>query len=415
MKNNPRRFSKKPIVVGIAAALSLSLFGASLNNAQAARWEFGDVEVSFDSTFSAGTSIRTENRNWDDNVAKANNLNNDFDFSQYSPFANANPTKYTIWQGAGGFSSNGDNGNLNYDAGESFSQLIKGSHELNVQYDNLGVFVRGMYYYDFAMMDSSRDWTNPVSGMENNPCDDSEAKKQVCADVRLLDAYFYGDFDLGEMPLSVRVGQQVISWGESTLIGHGISEINPVDLSRLKAPGSELTEAFILFGAVWGALGVTENFSIEAFYQLEYKETVIDACGSYFSQADYLAEGCDKLVIQPGPTTYQLAEDPELHSRGFYAERGTDENASDSGQFGIAFKYYAEELNATEFGLYYMNYHSRLPYASAEAGLFNDAKASKAFQSLRFIIPVKVTRLSSVMVISNGKLLVTPFMVTEAT
>ena len=38
--------------------------------------------------------------------------------------------------------------------------------------------------------------------------------------------------------------------------------------------------------------------------------------------------------------------------------------ASDSGQFGLAFRYIAEELNDTEFGLYYLNYHSRAPFLS---------------------------------------------------
>ncbi len=213
MNNSPRRFSKKPSVVGVAAALSITLLGAGLNSAQAARWNFGDVDVSFDSTFSVGSSWRTENRNWNDNVAKANNLNNGFDFSHYNAALNANPKNVTLWQGAGGYSSNGDNGNLNYDKGESFSQLIKGTHELDVHYDGMGIFVRGMYYYDFAMMDNDRSWTNPISGQVNDPCDDSEAKKQVCTDVRLLDAYVYGNFDLGDMPFSIRAGQQVISWG----------------------------------------------------------------------------------------------------------------------------------------------------------------------------------------------------------
>ena len=46
---------------------------------------------------------------------------------------------------------------------------------------------------------------------------------------------------------------------------------------------------------------------------------------------------------------------------------------------------------------------------------FKDAKASKAFQSFKFIVPVNVTRLSSVILISNGKSLVTPFIVSVAT
>jgi len=404
MKNSPRRFSRKPLAVGIAAALSMTLLGTSLNNAQAARWSFGDVDVSFDSTFSAGTSIRTENRNWDDNIAKANNLNNGFDFDNYHTFLNANPNKYTVWQGTGNYSTNGDNGNLNYDAGDSFSQLIKGTHELDVHYDNIGLFVRGMYYYDFAMMDSDRDWTNQLSGQTNDPCNDSEAKKQVCTDVRLLDAYVYGDFDLGDMPFSVRLGQQVISWGESTLIGHGISEINPVDIARLRAPGAELKEAFIPFGAVWGSLGITENFNIEAFYQYSWEKTILPPPGSYFSTNDFAGDGGNHNNVQLGFSgnpdmdvntlmagLNQIGDmmrsgDPAmmaaagqaylayptkitLRSPGKSAELEPD----DGGQYGLRLSWYLPELNETELSLYYVNYHSRRPIFAGQTANFGAA------------------------------------------
>src|SRR5690606_4959054 len=44
--------------------------------------------------------------------------------------------------------------------------------------------------------------------------------------------------------------------------------------------------------------------------------------------------------------------------------RDQDREPSDSGQYGIAARWYSEDLNNTEFGFYFMNYHSRLPIAS---------------------------------------------------
>ena len=404
MTYSPRRFSKKPLAVGIATALSMTLLAASINTAQAAKWDFGDVEVSFDSTFSLGTSIRTENRNWDKNIAIANNVNNGFDFSNYNAVTNANPDKYTIWQGAGGYSANVDNGNLNHDAGEAFSKIIKGTHELDVHYDGMGVFVRGMYYYDFAMMDNKRDWSNQISGAINDPCDDSEAKDQVCADVRLLDAYVYGNFDIGEMPFSIRVGQQVISWGESTLIGHGISEINPVDIARLKAPGAELKEAFIPFGAVWASLGITENFSVEAFYQYSWEKTILPPPGSYFSTNDFAGDGGHNNNVQLGFSgnpdidintlmagLNQIGDmlrsgDPALMAAAQTAYlayptkitlrapgAAAQQDPEDGGQYGLRLSWYVPELNETEFSLYYVNYHSRRPLFSGQTANFGAA------------------------------------------
>lgn len=47
--------------------------------------------------------------------------------------------------------------------------------------------------------------------------------------------------------------------------------------------------------------------------------------------------------------------------------RGADQDPDDSGQWGVALRYYSEELNSTEFGFYYMNYHSRLPIAQVRS------------------------------------------------
>ena len=38
-----------------------------------------------------------------------------------------------------------------------------------------------------------------------------------------------------------------------------------------------------------------------------------------------------------------------------------DNEPDDRDQFGVAFRYYAEELNDTEFGFYYMQYHNKIP------------------------------------------------------
>ena len=389
MKHCPRNmFYKKPL----ASCITAALLAASASSVQAANFQLGNFDISFDSTFTVGSSWRVENRNWNDNVGKANNPNNGFDFSQYHPALNPVPSNVDIWRGEGGYSTNGDNGNLNFDAGEAFSKIFKGSHELDIRYDNVGVFVRGMYYYDFAMMDDDRAWTNPTSGQLNDPCKDEVAKEYSCADLRLLDAFVYGDFDLGEMPFSVRIGQQVISWGESTLISHGISELNPVDIARLRAPGSELKEAFIPFGAAWASLGLTENVNIEAFYQYSWEETRLPTPGSYFSTNDFAGAGGQYNNVQLGfsgnpdmDLTYLLAgmnEIGDLMRAGQIDSaaagnmllaygtkltlRGEDAiiKPDDGGQYGLRLSWYIPELNDTELSFYHMNYHSRRPFFS---------------------------------------------------
>ena len=406
-------FYKKPLALSIAAAM-MTLAGAS---AQATNFELGKFDISFDSTFSAGASWRVEDRNWNDNIGKSNNINNGFDFSQYHPILNVNPNAATVWDGAGGYSTNGDNGNLNFDSGESFSKLIKGSHELDVRYENLGFFARGIYFYDFEMMDSDRAWTNPHSGKVNDPCRDDDARDQVCRDVRLLDAFVYGDFDIGEMPFSVRVGQQVISWGESTLISHGISELNPVDIARLKAPGAELKEAFIPFGAVWASLGVTENFNVEMFYQYSWEKTVLPAPGSYFSTNDFAGDGghfnnvqlnfasnpdtdLDSLITDLNALRGQIlngnvaiADAGGAYVGGFptkltLRQEDAENDPEDGGQYGLRLSWFIPELNDTEISLYHMNYHSRRPVFS---GITADFSAEALAHDVGMLVSSEIT------------------------
>ena len=47
--------------------------------------------------------------------------------------------------------------------------------------------------------------------------------------------------------------------------------------------------------------------------------------------------------------------------------RAADNKPKDTGQFGLAFRYFAPWLRDTEFGLYYLRYHSRLPVLSGRA------------------------------------------------
>jgi hypothetical protein len=388
-------FAKKPLAIGVASAL----FALSMAPAQAASWNLGDVDITFDSTFSYGGSWRTEDRNFD-TISKVNHPR--FDWEGYN--AGTNEVLYSnsqIWMEPGAYSSNGDAGNLNYDRGDMFSSLFKGLHELSIKKDNIGLFTRFMYFYDFALMDNDGAYTNPVSGQRVDPCADSDARDLTCRDVRLLDAYVYGNFSFndGMNPVTVKVGQQVLSWGESTLIQHGIN-ITPIDVGVARAPGAELKEAYIPVGMATLNIGLTENLSTELFYQYEWVNSYLPVPGTYFSTNDFAGEGGYAQNVQLG-----FAGNPDIdlfhllqrlneigagvrngdltqaQAIGQYLQYPTkltlrpygsdgDIKPKDGGQYGIKFEYFAPDLNDTEFAVYYMNYHSRTPVISGVAADF---------------------------------------------
>jgi len=388
-------FAKKPLAIGVASAL----FALSMAPAQAASWNLGDVDITFDSTFSYGGSWRMEDRNFD-TISKVNHPR--FDWEGYN--AGTNEVLYSnsqIWMEPGAYSSNGDAGNLNYDRGDMFSSLFKGLHELSIKKDNIGLFTRFMYFYDFALMDNDGAYTNPVSGQRVDPCADSDARDLTCRDIRLLDAYVYGNFSFndGMNPVTVKVGQQVLSWGESTLIQHGIN-ITPIDVGVARAPGAELKEAYIPVGMATLNIGLTENLSTELFYQYEWVNSYLPVPGTYFSTNDFAGEGGYAQNVQLG-----FAGNPDIdlfhllqrlneigagvrngdltqeQAIGQYLQYPTkvtlrpygsegDIKPKDGGQYGIKFEYFAPDLNDTEFAVYYMNYHSRTPVISGIAADF---------------------------------------------
>lgn len=392
-------FAKKPLAVGVASAM----FALSLAPAQAASWDLGDVNITFDSTFSYGASWRMEDRDWN-TISKVNHPR--FDWSGYNAATNNIYLPSQIWQQPGAYSSNGDAGNLNYDRGDMFSSLAKGLHELSITKDNIGLFTRFMYFYDFALMDNDGAYSNPVSGQRVDPCADDDARDLACRDIRLLDAYVYGNFSFndGMNPVSVKVGQQVLSWGESTFIPHGINS-TPIDVGVLRSPGADLKEAYIPVGMAVLNIGLTENLSTEMFYQYQWVNSYLPVPGSYFSTNDFAGEGGYLQNVQLGfagnpdidlahllaslnglgsavagglitPTQAgqaYLAYPTKVTLRP-YGSAGEIE-PEDGGQYGIKFDYFASNLNDTEFSLYYMNYHSRVPVISGIASDFSQVGA----------------------------------------
>ncbi len=410
MKYKPSACKKTSIAVGVAAVLATA-------SVSAADWSFGDVQVKVDSTFTLATSIRTENRDFS---LIGNSNHPQFDWSGYNAATNVIYPSADIWALAdGAYSNNGDLGNLSFDPGEAFSTQFIGLHELDVRYGDYGLFARGFYYYDFELSDSHRDWANPITGTPVNPCQDSKASDELCKDIRMLDFFAYADFYMGDMPVSLRIGDQVVSWGESTFIQHGINTTNPVDVTRAQAPGSELKEVFIPVGMVYGSIGVTDTISFEAYYQYEYERSRLPVAGSYLATNDFAGEGGSFNLIQLGFTgNPDIDADtlinqlngigsalrsgvltPAQASQAYLAyptkvavramSDAAHDEASDSGQYGIKMSWFAPELNETEFGFYHINYHSQRPLVS---GITSNFTAAGIGADIGMLATTKITR-----------------------
>lgn len=327
--------------------LMASLLATVSLPAHAVQFSMGDVNGTFSSKLSIGASWRMDGQ--DKTLLSPGNTN---DKGRAS-------------------SSVTDDGNLNFEDGDLISFVFKGRHDLELTYQNLGLFTRFRYWYDQELENGKRPHGNSLNEYTPDKTLDDSGFSDLAksSGIELLDLYVYGSFDLGNVPLDLRLGRQVVSWGESTFIQNGVNIINPVDVSALRKPGAELKEALLPVGMLYMGAGLTDALSMEAFYQYEWKKTELDGCGTYFATNDVISDGCEILtVFSTIPDQIQATEEgsfgpfpvPEQFLR-----RADDLEASDSGQYGLSFRYFAESLNSTEFGIYYLNYHSRTPIFSA--------------------------------------------------
>ncbi|MCM2377051.1 DUF1302 domain-containing protein [Pseudomonas marginalis] len=345
------RRAKLPLAVSLASTLAGPAFGVSFN--------IGEIEGSFDSSLSVGASWSTAERNR--SLIGVNN-------------------------GGKGLSQTSDDGHLNFDKGDAFSKIFKGIHDLELKYGDTGVFVRGKYWYDFALQNEELDFKD----VSNN----NRKEGAKSSGGQILDAFIYHNYTIADQPGNVRFGKQVVSWGESTFIGGGINSINPIDVSAFRRPGAEIKEGLIPVNMFYVSQTLTDNLSAEAFYQLEWDQTVTDNCGTFFSQPDVVSDGCsDNLrllakrstIAATAPGRGALAQfaarGVDTNEEGTLVRRGGDKDARDSGQFGVAMHYNFEPLD-TEFGAYFMNYHSRAPIFSATAAPASAYAIAPAFGTL---------------------------------
>ncbi|MCY1292604.1 hypothetical protein D9M70_418380 [compost metagenome] len=225
--------------------------------------------------------------------------------------------------------------------------------------------MRGKYWYDFELKDESR--------LHKDISDHNRKEGAKSSGAQLLDAFAYYNYSLADKPGTVRLGKQVVSWGESTFIGNSINSINPIDVAAFRRPGAEIKEGLIPVNMFFLSQGLTDSLSAEAFYQLEWDQTVIDNCGTFFAGTDVAADGCDSNynILDPASIAQLQAASAagllpgvNVTSEGLMVRRGPDRDARDSGQWGLTLRWLGDE---TEYAAYAMNYHSRTPIVGMQA------------------------------------------------
>lgn len=338
----------KPLAVALAA-LGLGL----ANPAAAFKFEMDNGWTgSFDSTFSFGLQQRLKSpdnsiigNDSGGNVPTQAHLGSLVNGPGYD--ATANPDfNYTQT----------DDGDLNYKKGQIVSAVVKGTHELFLkEQGNWAALGRFTWSSDFEAAKTQR-----------TPLDDA-AKRAVQQNVTLLDLWVSKELSLGGNSAKLKLGNQVISWGEDIFIIGGINSINALDLRKIHIPGVQLKEIFVPAPMLSLASGLGGGFSMEAYYQFRWNKFILDPAGTYWSSADFLGKGGQRGAFIPssfgGIGDFDPTRGRTLSAISAAGGLVPIESTSpkNGGQYGFNLRFRPREAE-TEYAAYYIRYHDKLPF-----------------------------------------------------
>ncbi|KVX54897.1 DUF1302 domain-containing protein [Burkholderia stagnalis] len=347
--------------------ISIAVLGAATSSAYGYDFTMGDgaVQGSWVTNLTAGAGIRTK--------SPSCSLTGDPNAYGCGAAANTNQWGY------------GDNGNLNYRKGQPFSTYVSATSELLLKMPSEGLkfMVRGTGMYDFLAGNTAR---TPLS---------STASAQVVYNAQLLDLWAQKDFTIGGRNAHVRLGNQVINWGESMFAQSGINTTNSLDTQKLLIPGAQLKQALLPAPMLSVAADLSHGFSTEAYYQFQWNGNRYPPVGSYWSLANVFGRGAEPFTINTnnlnvaGPSAGTIAGLSGLDKgnsgvldgirnglvNGTYAGPpfndigipvSTQLPAKYRPQFGVKFNFSPRSFDAN-FAFYYLNYIDKSPVLSTLA------------------------------------------------
>ena len=176
---------------------------------------------------------------------------------------------------------NADDGRLNFDNGDLTAANLKATFDIEARNGPFTIFGRVNAFYDAAMDDAG---SFARSGLTER-ADDNYVRN-----LNLLDLYLDYNGEIGDMPLQVRLGKQVINWGEATFFIGGNSVFSPIDVAALRRPGSEIKEALLPVEALKFSFSLPIDLHFEGYYG-GWDKFKLDAGGGPFANSDAFTPG----------------------------------------------------------------------------------------------------------------------------
>ena len=229
--------------------------------AYALEFDVFDVPVQINNLATMGTVLRLQNR--DPSLIGKSNLNPGLCVARVPGTPDSNPSfsgdtcnsttnaqpNLDFVNAPGAFSLNGDDGNLSFDKGDVVHAAIKMTSDINFQLGEYNFFARSLVFYD--PLYDNHDVKHPDTTAQPASTDFSDKGREGLAfDFKFLDFFVSRPFEAFDRDFSIKIGNQVINWGESAfLLLNSLNVINPPDQSRLRIPWCRSTASSPMMSA----------------------------------------------------------------------------------------------------------------------------------------------------------------------
>jgi hypothetical protein len=324
------------------------ILGLGTMSGHAADFELPAGQLSVQGSISAGAAYRTKSQD----TTLMPNVNS----SQVGIVGNA------ITPTAG---RNQDDGNLNFSKGDAVSQVVNGYLSMEYKYGDYGGLFSAKAWYDHALAKGRVPWGNIPNGYAPDaPLSDADAQpRSKFSGVVLDNLYVNGHDEAGNLPLDWKLGWQKLEWGNRYIVVGGLRDLDPIDIPALTRPGmlQRDQETRIPVPQIRARLGIAKSTSVEGFYQFQFERNALNECGTFYSGADWVADGCNAIVFGNQTDRAAIAANNFIH-------RTANVLPSNAGQLGVALTQSVEEW-ATRFGLYLAQFHSRTGYSGLTKSL----------------------------------------------
>jgi hypothetical protein len=276
-------------------------------------------------------------------------------------------------------SPNYDDGDRNFSNGSLVTNRLDILSEFDFIYKRqTGFRVSGAGWYDFAYRSLDNNFAPTANTLVNGlpaPGVLSPYTKRYAKGPsgEFLDAFAFANVDVGDVPISVKLGQHTVFWGDSLLLGgaiHGVSYAqNPLDVWKgFATPGSEAKELFRPRGGITLQAQPLKDLSVAGQWFYNWQADRIPESGSYLTIQDPLNFGGDSFIFGPNPLAASTPGAPAYLRLWRTADIKPPATSGSLGDWGLSARWSPQWLDGT-LGFYYRNATDVFPQAMATPGV----------------------------------------------